>query len=78
MRTQKERQLEELASQLEVPILFRSDIEKHKDTIIMKWTDGKWFIYSVKITPTLNSDNQTISLDSNIMSSIQAAGQLGA
>lgn len=74
MKTAKERQLEELASELEIPILLRQDIEKHKDSLILKWSDGNWFIYTISIKPTLNEDNQSLSLDSSINFSFHKAG----
>ena len=73
MKTSKERQIEELAGSLEVPILFRNDIEKSDNEIILKWSDGKWFIFTIDWKLALKDDNHTISVNPNIQCTIQNA-----
>ena len=60
----------EFAKHFDMEILFKSDIEIGRDNIKLKWHNGNYVTYTVKVIPTLIDDNQTIRLDSRLTSTI--------
>lgn len=72
MRTQKERMIEEYAAQLEVPIIFRNDVHESKDSVELHWSDGKRFIYTIFLNPTVTNDYNVIQVNPKLERTIQS------
>ena len=74
-RTTKEREIELLASEYNIPILFRNDIEKSENELIENWSDGYKFIYTIKVTPIIIKDNDMVQLNGKLNFSMQKANE---
>lgn len=58
-----EEKILEMADHYEIPILFHHNVEVDEQSIKLKWSDGRHFIYSVNVFPELINDDQQITLN---------------
>ena len=72
-KTQKEREIELLANEYNIPILFRNDIQKSENELIENWSDGYKFIYTINVTPVIIKDNNMIQLNAKLGFSMHKA-----